>query len=517
MANESIHMNYHQGRKEMEDISASPLYSEDLAPVAPSARNWTTWNYTSLWIGMAVCIPTYMLAGSMIREGMNWWQATLTILLGNLIVLLPMILNAYAGAQYGLPLPVLLRASFGTRGAVLAALLRALVGCGWFGIQSWIGGEAIYTLLLLIFPDLAGSPVLGFLGLNTAQAACFLAFWLLNMWIIYRGIETIRLLESWTSPILLLMGVCLLVWAVNKVGSLQVILEASSQMKEQENTSFWKIFWPNLTAMVGFWATLSLNIPDFSRYARSQKAQILGQAFGLPPTMVFYSFIGIAVTSATLLIFGEAIWDPVQLLGRFSSPVVVLISMVGLTIATLSTNIAANVVASANDIANIAPSKISFRLGGYITGFIGILIFPWKLLADPQGFIFIWLIGYSALLGALAGVMICDYYLIRKTRLNVKSLFTPNGEYGRWGQPAWIALVVSQLPVFPGFLSETGVIPPDMIPAFFRELYTYGWFVTFFLALLTYWVLKTRSLKRTVSPSFESVNFRFLTSTFSKK
>ena len=242
MANESIHMNYHQGRKEMEDISASPLYSEDLAPVAPSARNWTTWNYTSLWIGMAVCIPTYMLAGSMIREGMNWWQATLTILLGNLIVLLPMILNAYAGAQYGLPLPVLLRASFGTRGAVLAALLRALVGCGWFGIQSWIGGEAIYTLLLLIFPDLAGSPVLGFLGLNTAQAACFLAFWLLNMWIIYRGIETIRLLESWTSPILLLMGVCLLVWAVNKVGSLQVILEASSQMKEQENTSFWKIF-----------------------------------------------------------------------------------------------------------------------------------------------------------------------------------------------------------------------------------------------------------------------------------
>ncbi|MCB9283905.1 MAG: cytosine permease [Lewinellaceae bacterium] len=333
----------------MEDISASPLYSEDFAPVTSSARNWTTWNFTSLWIGMAVCIPTYMLAGSMIREGMNWWQATLTILLGNLIVLLPMILNAYAGAQYGLPLPVLLRASFGTRGAVLAALLRGLVGCGWFGIQSWIGGEAI--------------------------------------------------------------------------------------------------------------------------------------------------------------------WDPVQLLGRFSSPVVVIISMVGLTIATLSTNIAANVVASANDIANIAPSKISFRMGGYITGFIGILIFPWKLLADPQGFIFVWLIGYSALLGALAGVMICDYYLIRKTRLNVNSLFSPNGEYGRWNWPAWVALMISQLPVLPGFLSQTGVVPSDRIPAFFQDLYTYGWFITFFFALVTYWILKTRTINRATSSS-ASFNYGFITRAF---
>ncbi|MEZ5038685.1 MAG: NCS1 family nucleobase:cation symporter-1 [Saprospiraceae bacterium] len=493
MTKQSIHIDHSQGGEETENISASPLYSEDFAPVAPSARTWTTWNYAALWISMAVCIPTYMLAGSMIREGMNWWQALLTILLGNGIVLLPMILNAHAGAQYGLPLPVLLRASFGTRGAVLAALLRGLVGCGWFGIQSWIGGEAIYTLLLLLFPGLAGAPFWEFLGLNTAQAACFLAFWLLNMWIIFRGIETIRLLESWTAPLLLLMGVGLLVWAINKVGSLPTILEASYQMQGQENVSFWKIFWPNLTAMVGFWATLSLNIPDFSRFARSQRAQVLGQAIGLLPTMVFYSFIGITVTSATLLIFGEAIWDPVQLLGRFSSPMVVIISMAGLTIATLSTNIAANVVASANDIANIAPNKISFRMGGYITGLIGILIFPWKLLADPQGFIFVWLIGYSALLGALAGIVICDYFLIRKTRLNVRELFNPKGEYKRWNRPAWMALMLGLLPVLPGFLAQTGVVPSDLVPDFLQQLYTYAWFVTFFLAFTTYWILKSTS------------------------
>lgn len=469
-----------------ESITSSPLYSKDFAPTAASARNWTSWNYASLWIGMAVCIPTYMLAGSMIREGMNWWQALLTVLLGNLIVLLPMILNAHAGTKYGLPLPVLLRAGFGTRGAVLAALLRGLVGCGWFGIQSWIGGEAIYTLLLVPFPGLVNAPVLELIGLNSAQMASFLFFWLLNIWIIYRGIDTIRRLESWAAPLLLIMGAGLLVWAIREVGSLGAILDASYQMQEQTDVSFWKIFWPNLTAMVGFWATLSLNIPDFSRFARSQKAQVVGQTIGLPPTMVFYSFIGIAVTSATLLIFGEAIWDPVQLLGRFSSPVVIVIAMLGLTIATLSTNIAANVVASANDIANIAPRRISFRMGGYITGIIGILIFPWKLLADPQGFIFTWLIGYSALLGALAGVMICDYYWIRKTRLDVRQLFVPNGKYGHWNKPAWLALVISLLPVLPGFLVQTGILPETVIHPFFHEIYTYAWFVTFFISLGVY-------------------------------
>lgn len=473
-----------------EDISNSPLYNDDFAPVPLSARTWGTWNFASLWIGMAVCIPTYMLAGSMIQAGMNWWQALLTILLGNLIVLVPMILNAHAGAKYGLPLPVLLRASFGTRGAVAAALLRGLVGCGWFGIQTWIGGEAIYTLLLVAFPGLADSPELGdFIGLNAAQAACFLLFWSLNMWIIYRGIETIRRLESWAAPLLLLLGAGLLAWAIREVGSLGAILEASHQMKGQQNIDFWEVFWPSLTAMVGFWATLSLNIPDFSRYARSQRAQALGQAFGLPATMALYSFIGIAVTSASLLIFGEAIWDPVALLGRFSSPVVIIIAMLGLTVATLSTNIAANIVASANDIANIRPRRISFRVGGYLTGIIGILIFPWKLMADSHNFIFLWLIGYSAMLGSLAGVMICDYYVIRKTRLHLTDLFRTDGRYPRWNNDAWIALAFSLCPVIPGFLVQVGVFPAEGVPAFLQHLYTHAWFVTFFVAFAIYWFL----------------------------
>ncbi|TNE60292.1 MAG: nitrate reductase [Bacteroidetes bacterium] len=472
------------------EVISSPLYSPDLAPVPAQKRNWDTWHFASLWISMAVCIPTYMLGGSMIREGMTWWQAMLTVLLGNLIVLIPMALNAHAGTKYGLPLPVLLRACFGTRGAVVAALLRGLVGCGWFGIQTWIGGEAIYAMLVVFFPDMAHSPELGSLGLNATQAVCFLIFWILNMWIVYRGINTIRRLESWAAPFLLLMGGALLLWAIREVGSLEAILEASNRITGEEPGLFREIFWPNLTAMVGFWATLSLNIPDFSRYAKNQRAQVLGQALGLPATMALFSFIGIAVTSATLLLFGEAIWDPVQLLERFSSPVVILLSMIGLAIATLSTNIAANVVASANDIANIFPRKISFRTGGYITGLIGILIFPWKLLADPQGFIFTWLIGYSALLGALAGIMICDYYIIRGTRLQIPDLYKPKGRYGLWNRPAWIALGLSLAPVLPGFLAQMGLLEAKEMPGIFTNLYTYAWFVTFFLAMGIYRVIQ---------------------------
>ena len=481
-------------------IAASPLYNEDFAPIPQAKRKWGTWHVASIWIGMAVCIPTYMLASSLIKEGMNWWQALFTILLGNLIVLVPMILNARAGTKYGVPFPVLIRPVFGTQGAVLAALLRGLVGCGWFGIQCWIGGEAIYQLALLVSPALADSPYLGNpIGLNVAQTGSFLLFWLLNIWIIYRGIETIKRLESWAAPFLLLMGVGLLMWAWQKVGSMHAILEASHQLKGEQESDFWAIFWPSLTGMVGFWATLSLNIPDFTRYAHSQKAQIWGQIIGLPGTMVLYSFIGISVTSATLLIFGEAIWDPVALVGRFSHPVNVIISMLGLSLATLSTNIAANVVASANDIANIAPERVSFRLGGYITGLIGILIFPWKLAADPHGFIFIWLIGYSALLGALGGIMICDYYFIRKTHLNLAAMFDPKGAYRGWNFPAWVSFCLSLIPVIPGFLIQVGLLSSNSIPAFWSALYSYAWFITFFLAFGCYGLLAKLKLRMTLS------------------
>lgn len=477
-----------------EDLSESPLYSEDFAPVPAAKRNWSVTNIAAIWIGMAVCIPTYMLAASLIDQGMNWWQAMITILLGNVIVLVPMVLNAHVGTKYGIPLPVFLRLNFGIQGSILASLLRGLVACGWFGIQTWIGGAAIYQLAIVFFPGLAESAWLGdFIGINLGQFICFMIFWVMNIYIIYRGIESIKVLETWAAPFLLLIGACMLAWAWWEVGSLGEILDASYTLSSDTDVDFWKIFWPNLTAMVGFWATLSLNIPDFTRYAKSQKDQVLGQALGLPTTMAFYSFIGIAVTSATVLIFGEAIWDPVQLLGKFDSTFVVILSMLGLTVATLSTNIAANVVAPANGIANIAPKKISFKMGGYITGVIGILIFPWKLLADPSGYIFTWLIAYSALLGAIAGIMISDYYIVRKTNFDLADLFKPDGPYKGWNKPAWLAFVISIIPVIPGFLVTVGFMSAESAGPFLVDLYSYAWFVTFLLSFGLYFIFTSRS------------------------
>jgi len=481
----------------MKEIEGSRLYNEDLAPVPAGKRSWGMWNIAALWVGMAVCIPTYSLSAGLISQGMTWKQALLTITLGNLIVLLPMLLNAHAGTRYGIPFPVLLRASFGTKGANIPALMRALVACGWFGIQTWIGGSAIYVLLSVIvgFEPAGEAAMLPVIGLSAGQFGCFLLFWAINVAVILSGIDTIKWLETLAAPFLLLIGIGLLWWGVSEAGGLGVVLSGDTVAKVRggmaEDFSFWRAFWPNLTAMVGFWATLSLNIPDFTRYAKSQRDQAMGQLIGLPTTMALYSFIGIAVTSATVILFGEAIWDPVQLLGRFENPLVVGFALFALTVATLSTNIAANVVSPANDFSNLWPRRIDFRRGGLITGVIGILIFPWKLYTDLAQYIFTWLIGYGALLGSIAGVMIVDYYLIRRARLDVDELYREGGAYAFGGGFNWRAVVALALGIainVPGFLAQAtgGAIA---VPPLFAGLYTYAWFVGLLVAGLAHFIL----------------------------
>ena len=379
---------------------ASSLYSEDLAPVPQNKRTWTTWNYAALWISMCLCIPTYMLASSLIGGGMNWWEAIGTIFLGNTIVLVPMLLNGRAGAKYGIPFPVYARASFGTTGANIPAMLRAIVACGWFGIQTWIGGFALYQCLHLWLPDLGTLPHIfpTAWGLDTGPAICFLLFWLLNMYVVWLGVDSIRKLLVFKAFFLPIAALALLWWAIAHVrGGLGPVLAQPS--KFTSGTAFWAFFIPGLTGMIGFWATLSLNIPDFTRYAVSQQAQVRGQAIGLPPSMTLFAFIGVVVTSATTIIYGTTIWDPVALAGRFDNKLLVSFAMIAVAISTLATNIAANIVSPANDFSHLAPSRISFRTGGFITGFIGVMMMPWKLYSDPHGYIFTWLIAYSALLG----------------------------------------------------------------------------------------------------------------------
>ena len=474
-----------------EDVSASPLWNKDLAPTSVKERTWTTWNIAALWIGMSVVITTYLLGGSFIEQGMNWWQAMLTILLGNTIVLIPMVLNAHAGTKYGVSFPVLCRASFGTYGANIPAILRAIVACGWFGIQTWIGGAAIDALLTAVWSGwasfdtvIAGNPLHTWIS--------FFLFWIIQVFIILRGIEGIKYLESWAAPLLLAGGVILLIWAISEAGGLGKVLDASSNLQKQQ-ANFWTIFPGALTASVGYWATLSLNIPDFTRYARSQKSQMLGQALGLPLTMTAFAFIGVAVTSATILIYGEAIADPVKLIQRFDSAVVILFAMIVIFIAQLTTNMAANVVSPSNDFSNLNPKRISYVTGGLITAVIGILMMPWELMSSMGAYIFTWLIGYSGLMGAIAGILICDYWILRRQRLNLAALFKTDGEYSYSGGFNWraiVALAAAIAPVVPGFL-RAATTPGGQVndPNFFDTLYVYAWFVTFAIGFGLYFVL----------------------------
>lgn len=473
---------------EIESQYDADLWNADLAPTPSAARTWNSQSYASLWVAMVACVPTYMLAGGLIAAGMSWWQAVITVFLGNLIVLAPMIAIGHMGAKYGVPFPVLLRSAFGPQGAKIPAIARGLVACGWFGINTWVGGSAIYVILNALTGDAFRGAALPVLGIDAAQTVSFLVFWASHLYFIRHGTESIRWLEILAAPFLLAMAFALLIWAYVKAGGFGEMLAAPSQFIEggAKEGRFWPTFIISLTAMVGFWATMALNIPDFTRYAKSQKAQIMGQAIGLPLPMALFAFISVAVTSATVSIYGEAIWNPVELAGRMGG-VSVLFALAALVIATLTTNLAANVVAPAYGFSNLAPSKISFRMGGYITAGIGIAIFPWKLVEDAGAYIFTWLVGYSALLGPIAGILIADYFLLRRTHLSVDDLFRNDGVYAAqngWNVAGLTAFAVGIAPNLPGFLHEAGFI--GSVPAIFDAIYGYAWFVGFAVAAAVY-------------------------------
>ena len=544
-----------------EDVSKSSLFSEDLAPVPSNQRTWNKWHLAAIWVGMAVCIPTYLLASYMIKTGLNWYEALIIIGLANLIITIPMVLNGHAGVKYGIPFPVIGRAAFGTKGIHIASVTRGIIACGWFGVQTWIGGLAIYA----IFNAVTGST--GELGLSVGKFVGFGIFWIINMYFIWKGTESIKWLETFSAPILIIIGVVLIYWSYAKAEGFSIVLEQSVQLEktaatitQKEDTYYlnlnalknkegqikvkeysivssedgtWKPFtsepisirnndnvkvqfrngdvvssvvsanlvsteggsgsklWSYLlwlTAMVGFWATMSISIADITRYASTQNDQISGQFLGLPLTMMLYSFVGIFVTCAAIinfkdiLIADDAPWDPVSLIARFKSPVVVIIAQVFMIIATLSTNIAANVIAPSNAFSNLWPKKISFITGGTITGIIGVLIVPWWLLNEISGF----LIFVSGLLGPVLGILIADYFLIRNKNLELAELYKEDGiySYGKTGfnKAAMISLIVGV------FLALIGYWVPAL-----NFLYSLSWFTGFIIAFILYYLLMKKN------------------------
>jgi NCS1 family nucleobase:cation symporter-1 len=479
-------------RAELERIKtgamSSSLYNEDLAPTGPEQRTWTTYNIAALWIGMSIVITTYLLASGLMAAGMNWWQALLTISLGNVVVLIPMVLNAHAGTRYGVPFPVFVRASFGVRGANFAAIARALVACGWFGIQTWLGGAALDALVTAVWD--------GWASVTGHTFIAFIVFWAIQLVIILTGIEGVKWFESLSAPLLLSGSIALLIWGFVAGGGVGNMFSTSAEL-QQGNAPFWALFFPSLAANVGYWITLSLNIPDFTRYAKTQRSQVIGQALGLPLTMTAFSFIGIAVTAATVVVFGEAIWDPVVLITRLTSgiPLLLILAMFIIAIAQISTNMAANVVSPSFDFSNLAPRYISFRTGGVITAIIGVVSFPWLILQTVGAYVFTWLVGYGSLLGAIGAVMIVDYWILRRRQLDLAELYKMDGKYSYSRGVNWKAIAavfIGVIPVIPGFLKAAST--PDFAgvfsnPTFIESLYNYGLFFTFGVSALAYLAL----------------------------
>ena len=466
------------------------LANADLLPVPQDRRTWNWWHIAALWIGMAICIPTYTLASGLVDQGWTWQAAVGAVILGNVVVLLPIALNSHAGTRYGIPFPVLARSSFGVLGANIPAILRGLVACGWFGIQTWIGGWAIYKLFEAIWPGIATLPQIlpVFVGLNTGEFLCFMLFWAMNVWIVLRGMDSIKFLETWGSPFLLAVGAALFIWAWVRSGSLATMLANPPTAAPSGRPAVATVFGAGLTSAVAFWGTMALSIPDFSRYARSQRDQVVGQAVGLPGTMALFAFIGAVVTNATLVIFGTRISDPVALLARIGGPLMIMLSMAGLVVATLTTNIAANIVAPANAFSNIAPHKISFKQGAMITAIIGIVMLPWRLYNDAAAYIFTWLIGYGALLGPIAGIMIADYFVVRRGVLVVDDLYKRDGAYEYSHGINWLAVLAFALgvaPSLPGFVAALKGSPASGV---FGGIYNWAWFVGFILSALVYLV-----------------------------
>ena len=461
-----------------EDLHQSSAYNDDLAPTKIKDRTWNKFNIAALWVGMAICVPTYTLGGVLTAYfGLSVSEALLTILIANVILLVPLTLNAYPGTKFGVPFPILLRSSFGIVGSNIPCLIRGLVACGWFGIQTMFGGLAIHLFLSAVSDGWAS---LGGVG----EVIGFFIFWALNMYVVIRGAESIKWLETLSAPLLLIVGVGLMIWAGDKVSLTEVL---SIPANRPEDASFVGYFFGGLTAMVGFWATLSLNIPDFSRYAKSQKDQVIGQIIGLPLTMFFFAALGVILTAASTSLFGETISDPISLIGKIDSPFWVAIAMVLIIIATLSTNTAANVVSPTNDFQNIAPKLINHTRGALLTGLVGILLMGWELLkkmswiesdVSVESMYSNWLLGYSSLLGPIAGIMIVDYFVVKKQNLDLVALYTPNSTYPAFNITGLAAFV---LPVFITLISFS-------VPAL-SWFYSYGWFTGAFTGALVYFLL----------------------------
>ena len=425
------------------------LYNHDLAPTAPEGRTWGVFSLFAMWMSDVHSVGGYTFAASLFFLGLTGWQVLIAMTVGIVAVYFLMNLIGRPSLRYGIPFPVVARIAFGVMGANLAAITRGVVGIVWYGVQTYFASKAVQVLVLTLAPSAGALTHNSILGLFTLGWLSFLFMWFFQLVIFLSGMERIRRFIDFCGPVVYVVMFALAAWMLWQTGFSSLSLQLSPPAASPAATI--GVMANAAMLIVAYFAALLLNFGDFARFGKSEAAMKRGNFLGLPVNFLVFSIITVIVTAGTLKVFGQAIMDPVRIVERIGNPVVVIIGSVTFIVATMGINIVANFVSPAYDIANLYPEKIDFRLGGLITSILSVLVCPWMFVASPQA-ITLFVSIFGSVLGPMFGIMIADYYLVKRQTIVVEDLYTlaPEGSFhydGGWNRRALVALAVS------GFLS----------------------------------------------------------------
>ena len=459
----------------------SNVYSEDSKPLEDSQRDWTTWSMASLWIGIMVSIPVYMLAGGLIASGMSWIQSIFTIVLGHTLVMIPAVLLGHFGTKYGIGFPLLSKLVFGPKGNIFPTLIRAFLGCFWFGVQSWIGGTAINLIIIKIIPHFEGNFVIQFIS--------YIIFLIINTYIAFNGIKALKILEQFSAPILIILSLSVLIWAYKIAGGFSKIFNYSYL---NSDNNFIQIFFPALTSMIAFDSTIAINISDYTKNIKKQRQQVIGQFLGAPLMTAFIVFVGVCGTIGAQIKFGEMIWNPADLVAKFDNPIIVIIFSIFIIIATMTTNIPANLIPPCIIFSNIWTKLFTYKKAIFFVLAISIIVMPWKVLENPNNYIFEVNGALATFLGPMTGIYLSSYWYQYKTNICLFELYiTDGGKYfyhNGWNIDAMTILFISTLTVLIGKFVKLPILK-----YLYESSYVFGLLISFILYAIT---VKITSSKR---------------------
>ncbi|MGH3087480.1 MAG: NCS1 family nucleobase:cation symporter-1 [Rubrobacteraceae bacterium] len=459
------------------------LYNEDLRPLGDDERGWSTYSLFATWMADVHSIGGYTMAAGLFFLGLAGWQVFLALMVGILAVYYFMNLISVAGQRQGVPYPVLARISFGVFGANIPALIRAVIATFWYGIQTWLASVAVVILVLQIFPGLEPLTESSFLGLSTLGWGCFLAMWLAQLLVLRHGMDSIKTLVDWSGPAIYVAMFALAAWIWYEAGSDMSFTLGSRELGIGETVL---LFFTAVALVVNYFSTLMLNFCDFSRWAPSESMVRKGNFWGLPVNFMLFSAVVVITTAGSIAVYGEAITDPVELVAEIPSTVAIALGALTFALATIGINIVANFVGPSYDFANAFPKYIDFKRGGLITAVLAIAVMPWHIFNSPVAINY-FLGGLGALLGPIFGVIVVDYYLIKRGRIQVHALFREGAN-----EPYWYKGGINPDALY-AFIPASAISLVIALVPFFGVAAPFSWFIGAGIAAALYWMIAKRN------------------------